>query len=114
MANYFSLTLDTLAPVIRGFHINSGAAVTTNRVVTLTIDCDDAAAMKIWGIDGVASEAAASWETFAATKQVTLPDGDGSKTIYVKVRDAVYNASAAASDSITLSTSLPTINITRS
>ena len=68
--------------------------------------------MKIWGIDGVASEAAASWETFASTKNVTLTSGDGTKTVYIKVRDSVYNESAASSDTITLSTAIPTITIT--
>ena len=64
MASYFNLTLDTLAPVISAFTINNGASVTTSPSVTLQISSPDAAAMKIWGINGVASEAAASWETF--------------------------------------------------
>lgn len=112
MASYFNLTLDTLAPTITSFVINDGASVTTSRTVTLTITATDASSMKIWGIDGVANEAAASWETFAATKTVTLTTGDGSKTVYIKVRDAVYNESATASDTITLSTAIPTITIT--
>lgn len=112
MASYFNLTLDTLAPSITAFTINSGAAVTTSRSVTLQITAPEAASMKIWGIDGVASEAAASWETFAPTKSVTLTSGDGTKTVYVKVRDSVYNESAASSDTITLSTAIPTITIT--
>lgn len=112
MASYFNLTLDTLAPSITAFSINSGAAVTTSRNVTLNITAPEAASMKIWGIDGVASEAAASWETFASTKNVTLTSGDGTKTVYIKVRDSVYNESAASSDTITLSTAIPTITIT--
>lgn len=112
MASYFNLTLDTLAPSITAFSINSGAAVTTSRNVTLSITAPEAASMKIWGIDGVASEAAASWETFASTKSVTLTSGDGTKTVYIKVRDSVYNESAASSDTITLSTAIPTITIT--
>ena len=112
MASYFNLTLDTLAPSITAFSINSGAAVTTSRNVTLSITAPEAASMKIWGIDGVASESAASWETFAATKNVTLTSGDGTKTVYIKVRDSVYNESAASSDTITLSTAIPTITIT--
>lgn len=112
MASYFNLTLDTLAPSITAFSINSGAAVTTSRNVTLSITAPEAASMKIWGIDGVASEAAASWETFASTKNVTLTSGDGTKTVYIKVRDSVYNESAASSDTITLSTAIPTITIT--
>lgn len=112
MASYFNLTLDTLAPSITAFSINSGAAVTTSRNVTLSITAPEAASMKIWGIDGVASEAAASWETFASTKSVTLTSGDGTKTVYIKVRDSVYNESAASNDTITLSTAIPTITIT--
>lgn len=112
MASYFNLTLDTLAPVISAFTINNGASVTTSPSVTLQISSSDAAAMKIWGINGVASEAAATWETFAGTKNVTLPGGDGTKTVYIKVRDSVYNESAASSATITLSTAIPEITIT--
>ena len=112
MASYFNLTLDTLAPTISAFTINSGATVTTSANVTLSITCADAASMKIWGINGVATESAASWETFASTKNVTLASGDGSKTVYIKVRDSVYNESSASSATITLSTALPTITIT--
>ena len=112
MASYFNLTLDTLAPTISEFTINDGAAVTTSRNVTLKITSADAASMKIWGIDGVANEASATWETFASTKSVTLTTGDGTKTVYIKVRDSVYNESSATSDTITLSTAIPTITIT--
>lgn len=112
MASYFNLTLDTLAPTISAFTINSGASVTTSTAVTLQITAPEAAAMKIWGINGVASEAAASWEAFSGTKSVTLTSGDGSKTVYIKVRDSVYNESAASSATITLSTAIPTITIT--
>lgn len=112
MASYFNLTLDTLAPTISAFTINNGASVTTSATVTLNITSADAAAMKIWGINGVATEAAASWETFASSKSVTLTSGDGSKTVYIKVRDSVYNESSASSATITLSTAIPTITIT--
>lgn len=112
MASYFNLTLDTLAPTISAFTINNGASVTTSPSVTLQITCADAASMKIWGINGVATEGAASWETFSGTKSVTLTSGDGSKTVYIKVRDSVYNESSASSATITLSTALPEITIT--
>ena len=112
MAAYFQLTLDTLAPSITSFAINDGASVTTSRNVTLKITAPEAAAMKVWGVDGVATESAATWETFSAEKAVTLTSGDGTKTVYIKVRDSVYNESATSSDTITLSTALPTITIT--
>lgn len=68
--------------------------------------------MKIWGVEGVTDEGSASWETYAASKSVTLSSGDGLKTVYVKVRDAVGNETAAASDSITLDTAVPTVTVT--
>lgn len=79
MASYFNLTLDTLAPEGLTLAINDGALYTTSVTVKLTVGLTDEATsgyqMKIWGIDGVAEEAAASWETYAATKSVTLAEG---------------------------------------
>ncbi len=49
-----------------------------------------------------------SWEPFAASKTYTLPAGDGTKTVYIRVRDKVGLASSVASDSIILYTVLPT------
>lgn len=116
MASYFNLILDTLAPSGVSLSINSGAQYTTSTTVSLTISCSDSDTtgyqMKIWGINGVSSESAATWETFTTTKNVTLSNGDGLKTVYVKVRDDVYNESSAASDSITLNTAVPAVTIT--
>ena len=47
-----------------------------------------------------------------AKPDITLPDGDGLKTIYVKMRDDVGNETAAVSDTITLNTSIPAVTIT--
>ena len=116
MASYFNLTLDTLAPSGVSITINEGAQYTTTAEVQLTIGCSDGNTtgyqMKIWGIGGATTESAASWETFSTSKVVTLPGSDGLKTVYVKVRDDVYNESSAASDSITLNTAVPAVTIT--
>ena len=114
MANYFNLTLDTLAPSLSSFTINSGASITTNRAVTLRMASSDAdiTSMKIWGYDGHLTEESASWETFAATKSVNLPSSDGQYTLHIKVRDDVYNESSESTATITLSTALPEITIT--
>lgn len=116
MASYFNLTLDTLAPEGLTLAINDDALYTTSRTVTLTIGLEDEATtgyqMKIWGIDGVAEEASASWETYAATKSVTLTEGDGLKTVFLKVRDDVGNESAAVTDTITLDTVVPVVAVT--
>lgn len=116
MASYFNLTLDTTAPSGVTLSINNGAEYTTSTSVTLAIGCNDASTtgyqMKIWGINGVASEAAAFWETYATTKSVTLATGDGQKTVSIKIRDDVYNESSVVTDTITLNTAVPTVTIT--
>lgn len=116
MASYFNLTLDTLAPSGLSLLINDGAQYTTSTSVALKITLGDSDTtgyqMKIWGIDGAATEDKASWQTFAATKTVNITSGDGLKTIYVKVRDDVGNESAAASDTITLDTAVAAVTIT--
>lgn len=116
MASYFNLTLDTTAPSGLTLSINDGALYATSTAVKLTIGVSDDVTtgyqMKIWGIDGVAEEASASWETFSTTKSVNLTSGDGLKTVHIKVRDDVGNESAAVSDDITLNTTVPVVTVT--
>ena len=117
MASYFNLTLDTTAPAGVTLQINSGALYATSRPVTLTIGVSDEQTtgyqMKVWGdIDGASEEGAASWETFATEKSVTLTTGDGLKTVHVKIRDDVGNESADVTDTITLNTAVPVVTVT--
>lgn len=116
MASFFNLILDTTAPQSIVLKINNGAQYTTSREVTLSITSSDenknAYQMKIWGIESIDSEGSANWETYNQSKTVNLTSGDGIKTIYVKLRDDVYNESAAVSSSITLNTGTPTVTIT--
>ena len=116
MASWFNLTLDTTAPSGLTVKINGDDIYTTTTSVTLALTLDDLETtgyqMKIWGIDGVDKETGASWETYSASKSITLPSGDGLKTVHVKVRDAVGNETAEATDSITLDTSVPTVTVT--
>lgn len=116
MASYFNLTLDTRAPSGLTLSINDGALYATSTSVTLTIGLTDSPTtgyqMKVWGIEGVADEVSASWETFANNKSVNLTSGDGLKTVYIKVRDDVGNESTQVSDTITLNTAVPVVTIT--
>lgn len=116
MASYFNLVLDTLAPQGLSIKLNNGSQYTTSKSVTLGISLSDASTtgyqMKVWGISGAETEADASWETYAASKSITLLNNDGLKTVYVKVRDDVYNETATASATITLDTSVPSVTIT--
>lgn len=116
MASYFNLTLDTTAPSGLTLQINDGALYATSTAVTLKISVSDEQTtgyqMKIWGIDGVADEESATWESFAPSKSVNLTSGDGLKTVYIKVRDDVGNESTQVSDTITLNTAVPVVTIT--
>lgn len=116
MASYFNLTLDTTAPSGVTLSINDGALYATSTAVTLTISVEDSPTtgyqMKVWGVKGVDSETAASWENFSTSKSVNLTSGDGLKTVYIKVRDDVGNESAQVSDTITLNTAVPVVTIT--
>ena len=116
MASYFNLTLDTTAPSITSMTLNNDDIYTSTQAVTLAVTVNDAETtgyqMKIWGVDGVADEGDATWATYQPSQSVTLPTGDGLKTVYVKVRDAVGNESAEQSDSITLDTSVPEVTVT--
>lgn len=123
MPAYFNLTLDTTGPAGVSINLASGAAYTALRAITATIGTSDGITtgyqMKIWGdVDGSADaniqplEANSSWVTYSTSQAITLATGDGSKTVYVKVRDDVWNESAQQSDTITLDSTVPVLSIT--
>lgn len=117
MASFFNLTLDTIAPSGVSITIDNGATFATKTAVSVKIATSDAETtgyqMKIWGdITAAATESAATWQTFSATKSLTLTTDDGLKTIHCKVRDDVGNESAEVSDTITLNTNVPVVTIT--
>jgi hypothetical protein len=131
MANNFTLTLDTIGPASPTLQIDANAAFSTDFLVDLTIGTADGNTtgytMKIWGdldlaqakTDGLVGGAAtatnesdALWITFTTSRQVRVTAGDGTKTLYLKIRDDVYNVSAQASDSITVDSTAPVVTIT--
>lgn len=118
MTASFKLTLDTTAAVTA--RINGGAGSTPNELVVLELDLEpDAAEVKIWGSvntdnplnAGLAlDEASASWLTPTAAREVALSEGQGSKTLFVKVRDDVLNVgTASATIVVGTPTELPTV-----
>lgn len=121
MAGYFNITLDTTAPAGVGVKINGDELRAVSENVTLSITCSDADTtnykMKIWG-DIVTSsgempgEDDVSWQSYSPTAAVELmSDESGQRTVYVKVRDDLYNESETVSDSIYLYTDTPEVNI---
>lgn len=123
MASYFNITLDTLAPSGATFTINNNDAYTATQLVTAYFNTVDASTtgyqIKIWGdVDTTndanvqATEGASAWTSYSSTKSIKLSSGDGSKTVYAKIRDDVYNETSQLSDSITLDTTAPVVTIT--
>ena len=129
--NYFNLTLDTTGPANPSIVLDLNATYSTDGLVDAAISTGDGTTtgyqMKFWGdidlewakTNGVVGagattvlEADGLWITYATSKQFQLSAGDGSKTIYMKIRDDVYNVSAQALDGITLDTARPIVTIT--
>lgn len=85
---------------VNSFAINSGAAMTTGRTVTLGFACAGAPTQYM------ASEAAdfsgAAWKAYATAPTFTLSSGNTNKRVYFKVKDSGGTESAAVSDTITL------------
>lgn len=123
MASSFTLTLDTTAPATPTITLEGGAGFTATRAITAAISTTDSPTtgyqMKIWGDVDTAvnaniqgTEALSAWFAYGTSQAVTLSTGDGVKTINIRIRDDVLNESAAASDTITLDTTVPIITIT--
>lgn len=124
MATFTTLTLDTTAPASPAVDVESGATTVTTVDVSIGISTGDGSTagyqVKIYGdVDDSfapseyrATEGNAPWVSFAATKNIRLSSSDGSKTVRIKIRDDVGNASSEATDTVTLDTTAPTPNIT--
>lgn len=123
MANYFQVTLDTLGPANPAIVIEAGATYASAQLVTTAISTSDTPTtgyqMKIWGdVDNAydanvqSLEANSVWITYTTSKQVKLSAVDGTKTLYLKIRDDVNNESSQANDTVTLDTLVPVVTLT--
>lgn len=120
MASYLNITLDTSSPQDVSVAINGGEEQTTDTQLTLEILCSDSDTtgyqMKIWSNAMYEnSEDTASWEDYSSEKTITIlgePVADDTVTVYVKLRDDVWNESEVVSDSIKFYLVSPTVNIT--
>ncbi|MBI1977613.1 MAG: Ig-like domain repeat protein, partial [Candidatus Omnitrophica bacterium] len=102
-----SITLDTQAPT-GTVKINSDQVYTNSASVTLTLTGSDLNS----GLDQMrfttdAGVTWTSWEAFNTTKSITLPTGDGTKTVVVQLKDKAGLVSNMFSDGIILDTTPP-------
>lgn len=92
---------DTSAPANVSVIINSGAATTTSRIVTLTLSANDSSSIQM-AISNNSDFSGASWENYSTSKLWLLTGDNGTKTVYAKFKDTSNNVSSIVSDSIVL------------
>ncbi|ASJ55972.1 phage tail protein [Brevibacillus formosus] len=103
-----TFTLDKTAPT-GSLAINNGATHANNQDVTLQIAVTDFSNKLQMRFSHDTSDPAnwTSWETLTATKAWTLSTGDGTKSVYMEVKDKAGNI-ASFTDEITLDMTNPT------
>jgi sugar lactone lactonase YvrE len=97
-----TITLDTTAPS-GSLTVNGGQPSTTTREVTLTISASGGSGpAESMMLANDASFTGAAWQPFGASLSWSLTDGDGTKTVYIKLRDSAGNISTVYTAQITL------------
>ncbi len=99
----WSFTAKLAAPKVTSFQIAAGAAYTKSTTVELTITAQNKVEIS-FSSDGVVW---GEWESFQASKSYALSTGDGSKNVYVRVRDNASDVSQTVVGSITLDQTPP-------
>jgi hypothetical protein len=106
------IILDTEPPDPVIIFINRNDETTDSVDVKLTLHAEDTitgTALMAFSDNGINWT---EWEKYVktSTKPYTLSSGDGTKTVYLKVKDRAGNIAEAVSDSIILDTSVPDID----
>jgi len=102
-----SITLDRKAPTGLSISINSGSKYASNRVVSLTLSATDLTS----GVAGISlsndGSSYSAYEALTNSKSWSLPDSDGSKTVYLVAKDNAGNVAQVVSASIFLDRQAP-------
>lgn len=101
-ATITGLTVDNTLPVINSFTINNGAQYTNSRYVTLQLGAtDDVSSSNDLQMRFSNNRTEwSAWENYAESKSWELSYYDGSKTVYVQVKDQAGNITEAYSNII--------------
>jgi hypothetical protein len=116
-ATYDAIYYDITAPTISSVSVNSGATYTNYAYVTVSIGASDASPAS--GLDQMRfsnnGSAWSGWESYGASRANWLLTNtsyggttvDGSKYVYVQIRDKAGNLSSAVADGIVYDTTPP-------
>lgn len=118
--NNFNILLDTTGPSGLAVTIGDGSAFIPTQTTTVSIShtATDVIQMKIWGdVDEEfnssikSTEETSAWISYASVTDIKLSTTDATKTIYVKLRDDVYNESNTVSAAVILDMTLPVVTL---
>ncbi len=84
----------------------------TSRTVPLSFNATDLSGVESVQLGLTPNLQNESWLPYAASMPYTFPVGDGPETIYARFRDPYGHVGIVSSDSITVDTSPPTLNVT--
>ena len=101
------INFDITAPTADGLTINGGALNSTSTTISVTLsasDDDSGLAGISFSNDGTTW---GDWQDYSTHASWSLSTGDGSKTVYGRVRDSVGYVSSIVSDTISLDTTAP-------
>jgi len=93
--------VDRTNPSISSFLINDGASETTSSNVVFSISASDMGSGVYQMCFKNEGGSWGPWEAYSTSKTWALTSGDGTKTVYAKVRDRALNESNILNDSIT-------------
>jgi len=104
--------IDTSAPTGWSFKINNGDSYTKNKTVTLNTECaNDSWEWTVYVAYGN-SENPTNWQACSPSISHTLSDWDGNKTVYIKFKDWLWNATDNITNTIILDATAPTLKFT--
>ncbi len=104
------VVVDTVEPTNPTLTL-SPTTYTSGAGVTAALGANNATQMCLWGDFTTSSSdacATSGWESFAASKSLTLSAGDGVKTVSAKFRDGAGNTTTEVSDSVIRDGTAPT------
>jgi hypothetical protein len=117
MAAYTNIGLVLTAPQNPALVLAGGSATIGDHDTTAAFTTSDGDTtgyqIKVWGdiAGGPATEGAAAWEAFTASRAIALAAGDGLKTISGRIRDDVGNETAVLTDTVTVDTTVPVVTV---
>lgn len=109
-----AFTIDSTAPTLSLFELNSGVAMASGNTVPVAMTYSDTlSGVTEYQISTSPTFIGATWRSTPVSANYTLPFASQTYTVYARVRDAAGNVSSSLNDTIELSLGTPpVVNIT--